>query len=1062
MAVAVLSKKKFKDRSNKRSPSSRMFEEEDEDMAIIRCLEKEPWQPDLLLERRQSDNPASDLKGYQKSATTMATPSLSLAPTSMTTAGAMTNIITNHDNNIHQDVQHASNCNSGPKVSEETTGFQGVIPVITKSPSSVISEVADTIAESDYVESIADVDAIVVPPAKIRGIEEYLQHTHQEQQLLQQQQQEIQMQLQMQKEKEREKEKDREKERARVREKEVGTETRPSTTELQLQYQLPAQLQSITSHTINDNNNNNNNHTHVQQHRNSFHGQMPSSSMGAFLGVEERGTLSAPVHPLAYSETLEKVTFTDDEDVSESLQSLKNITMLALDGLLQQVVSDVTASDPIHNPDETTIQARALIRRQSNPLLDFFTDKLTSTSVIATTAAVDDKEDCDGVVMLHSPFVQRTISDSPIAGIAFSSLERLDELARKVDRLTTTATVDEQQQQKSNGTALSSSSKGVGHILREPVEIPVRQPQSSSQAQCQQQIRLDPQLFESEEYQLACALAAMLACIYRILDRMQQPQQHIEEMSRAPRRHVPFSPERKAQAAGHETSTSIPVVSNGTNSFMKTINKQVRTLRSRRTQSTSHIEVGASYQGTTNKSLQGRLLGGLQSGSSNHGSNRRMMSSPNNLHPEDIPQLENARELEKEWSELDKLMDDMTHMWRFLESQQQDSEEAGLITNVGADQDNERNPFHDRHQALLQPQQQQSTIPSLAMNIPCTTQRRDIDQLTLDMSTEDDPPLYDDDIPEYRFAEKSTEHLLLPTSSRHLTRRTSSVRSAIARGGFVDDEKTRIDLNNVMSAIERLSKVAPRLDNQRVQLSLTQKKQKSRASIAHTIERLSRDRWDFHIGSASASASASSSAAAAQKRESIEKHRDLDKLINQIVDCANKASNSSFTTAQRAEFSPKQQWKLESARVGDRIERGEKLRMSDQDWQSPEKILLKDMTRLTNALYQQSASARAFATQRYILTDDKARNIALHGIISKIERVTGRRMENQDALPPSIKPKIGSPSSIVSISRKNRSNSTAERSKELQEMLNQVMESGGGPTRKSAMASQRAQFCPKH
>ncbi|KAF8944540.1 hypothetical protein BGZ46_006230, partial [Entomortierella lignicola] len=135
------------------------------------------------------------------------------------------------------------------------------------------------------------------------------------------------------------------------------------------------------------------------------------------------------------------------------------------------------------------------------------------------------------------------------------------------------------------------------------------------------------------------------------------------------------------------------------------------------------------------------------------------------------------------------------------------------------------------------------------------------------------------------------------------------------------------------------------------------------------------------------------------------------------------------------------------------------------DWQSPESVLLKDMTRLTNALYQQSASSQAFATQRFVLTEDKARNMALQGIISKIERVSGRRLDNQDALPPNInKHKSSSSSTPVSVATASTpvmsTKDSSDRSKDLQDMMNQVMESGGGPTRKSLMASQRAQFGP--
>jgi hypothetical protein len=348
--------------------------------------------------------------------------------------------------------------------------------------------------------------------------------------------------------------------------------------------------------------------------------------------------------------------------------------------------------------------------------------------------------------------------------------------------------------------------------------------------------------------------------------------------------------------------------------------------------------------------LHVRLLSGFQVGSNsktttptgNHGS----------FHTEAGLRSEEAKELELEWSELDKLMDEMTRLWRSVESseqqQQSSEEESGLSAKVDTDEDNENNPFHDRHQVQSHQQEQQqqqrrqqglqSPISPLKMGAHYTmspTQEKNFDQQTLEMSTEDDLPQYDDDAPEYILDEKATDQLLPSRNVR--SRLTSSLISRTSRGvrslagnhsrtgGVVDDEKTRFDLNNVMSAIERLSKVAPRLDNQRVQLSPSQRKHKARAGFAHTIERLSRDRWDFQFGSSSASASSSSNRAATKKREAKDKHRDLDKLVNQIVECANKTSSSSYTTAQRAEFSPKQQWKLECAR-----ERGEKMRMSDQ------------------------------------------------------------------------------------------------------------------------------------
>lgn len=129
------------------------------------------------------------------------------------------------------------------------------------------------------------------------------------------------------------------------------------------------------------------------------------------------------------------------------------------------------------------------------------------------------------------------------------------------------------------------------------------------------------------------------------------------------------------------------------------------------------------------------------------------------------------------------------------------------------------------------------------------------------------------------------------------------------------------------------------------------------------------------------------------------------------------------------------------------------------------------MTRLTNALYQQSAATQAFATQRFTLTEDKARTMALQGIISKIERLSDRRLENQDALPPPItksKPFVSPLQQLEKDqnqiqerrTRKGQQDDETLKAQELQEMMDQVVYGSGGPTRRFAMASQRAEFSP--
>ncbi|KAF9568110.1 hypothetical protein EC968_003083 [Mortierella alpina] len=973
MAVALLPKKK-----SKRSASPRAFEEEDEDMVIISRLEKEPWQPDLLLERQVDKSPVDQrFKAHETAA--------SSSPAAALTSSGSGNA-----------PETATATNTGP------AGFQGVIPVIIKSPSSVI-----TTADSDCVDSIFE-----DPAPKIPGIQEYLQQTQQEQQRHQEE-------MQRQKDK--------------------------------LQYQLPGQF---TRQQRQDQD------PAPYLYRNSFHGDS-----SPFLDQEERPTLdlqqSSEHEPLTADDSTPEKVLTDTDNVIDSLQSLKHLAMLALDGLLQQVVSEVTSSDPAHNPDETTLEARAMIRRKSYPLLGI------------ENSGQDQLKDQPAVKPKAS------ISNTPIAGMAASSLERLDELARKVDQLAVVAT----EEQANHAPCSVSETRDVSAMPTDPTahNPPSTLQESHQPHQQSQKSRLDPsQVFESQEYQLACALAALLACTYRILNRLQEQQDQLEQprrgrlpsrtesadsgLDQAAKLWKRLSSNSFARNAHSLKNNTLPgsslrgdalgsadepraslssdgLMSNsGTNGFMQSINKQVRTLRSRRTQSTSQIEVPHS----SSRSLldpSRRLGGGGGRLFSTLGLSSPLSSAKNRLQASEAAvENEQTKELDQDWAELDKLMDEMSHLWLFVECLEDDT--AGSTPAAAtATAANDRNPFHDRHQIPSQPptattmRTEQAAIDSSLISSSVL----DFDLQTLDLSIGDDLPRYDEDSAQYRTLEKLDSDTAASTARE--PGQTQTHPSVVGP----DDEKTRFDLNNVMSAIERLSKVAPRMDNQRVQLSTSQKRQMAQAHVAHTIERLSKGRWEDQR---------------ADVPTATQRARDLNGLVNQIVESA----RASYST-QRAELSPKQQWKLEGAKIGDKIERGEKMRMANQDWASPETVLLKDMTRLTNALYQQSSSSKAFATQRFTVSEDKAKNMALQGIISKIERVSGRRLENQDAMPPVLcnnKSKTGSVPEKQQQQQQQQDHESSSKAKEkdLQEMMNQVAGAGGGPKRKTAMASQRAEFHP--
>lgn len=639
--------------------------------------------------------------------------------------------------------------------------------------------------------------------------------------------------------------------------------------------------------------------------------------------------------------------------------------MLALDGLLQQVVSDVTASDPVYNADEATLQARAVIRRKSIPLLrseEGVQDHSDNQGGLRTPEHEQEQQSFSYLkgkdpqpqeASTRRTTARMSLSDMPIAGMATSSLERLDELARKVDQLTVVSNT-------TTDTTSSSSLFRAQDVLHEPLDIPssssrepsilppsshIRRQQYPPTQQAQHQLaspsQLHPsQIFESQEYQLACALAALLACIYRILNAMQEPRLPIrtesadsglDQASRLWKRlssnsfvRNPLRASQSNQSNLRESvfnsgdsigngavSSSVPSSpekrtlthsESATGGFIQSINRQVRIMRSRRTQSTSQIEV----QKTTHSADLGKRPVRSMGGSS--------------LHPEDVAQSEKAKNLEREWGELDKLMDEMSYHWQAVGSLEDEQGDVDIDSQSDEERDRDRdtvtNPFEDN--LATRQQQRASTISNWTPMTPAP----DFDQQTLDMAALDDLPHYDDVSPQYRTYEKS-DQTATPANDSQVKGEVTRLAHRTSRGNMssLDDEKTRFDLNNVMGAIERLSRVAPRMDNQRVQMSPTQKKQMAQANVNSTIDQISRYQWGERAGSSSSSAVHRQSAVV----DPAEKSRDLNKLMNQIAESA----KAGFTT-QRAEFSPQQQWKLEGARIGDKIERGEKMRLKDQ------------------------------------------------------------------------------------------------------------------------------------
>ncbi|GES90542.1 hypothetical protein GLOIN_2v1463146 [Rhizophagus clarus] len=191
----------------------------------------------------------------------------------------------------------------------------------------------------------------------------------------------------------------------------------------------------------------------------------------------------------------------------------------------------------------------------------------------------------------------------------------------------------------------------------------------------------------------------------------------------------------------------------------------------------------------------------------------------------------------------------------------------------------------------------------------------------------------------------------------------------------MDSEKTKVDLDNVISAIERVYYVAPQLNNQRVELNPRQKKDITAAALSSAIKKLSRGRYEE------------------QRAEPtlVMKYQTLNCLVNQIQ----KSATRSFVD-QRVELSPRQIRDLEVAKLNGIIDRLDKNRMTDQDWHSPEQQLVKDLTKLTNELTK-TATTPVYASQRFHLSSTKEKDMFMNSVIKKIDKLRSYRLENQDA-----------------------------------------------------------------
>ncbi|CAG8433361.1 1570_t:CDS:2 [Diversispora eburnea] len=235
--------------------------------------------------------------------------------------------------------------------------------------------------------------------------------------------------------------------------------------------------------------------------------------------------------------------------------------------------------------------------------------------------------------------------------------------------------------------------------------------------------------------------------------------------------------------------------------------------------------------------------------------------------------------------------------------------------------------------------------------------------LCRDRSNMDPPPSYSNEF--YSFKENEEVTSIDPPKYSSLNIR-------------VVNEKTQRDLENVISAIDRVYDVVPQLNNQRVELNSRQKRELTAAALSTAIQKLSRGRLEEQRAESS----------------TIIKYQTLNHLVDQI----SKAAERSFVD-QRVELSPRQARHIEVAKLNGVIERLEKNRLTNQDWYPPEQLLIQDLTRLTNELAKNSINP-AYELQRYQLTLDKEKNMFMNTVLKRIEKLQSYRLNDQDADPP--------------------------------------------------------------
>lgn len=183
------------------------------------------------------------------------------------------------------------------------------------------------------------------------------------------------------------------------------------------------------------------------------------------------------------------------------------------------------------------------------------------------------------------------------------------------------------------------------------------------------------------------------------------------------------------------------------------------------------------------------------------------------------------------------------------------------------------------------------------------------------------------------------------------------------------------DLDDLLNAIDKLSHIAPRLNNQRVDLSERQVKELAAATLGKTVERLSRGRME--------------------DQRAILPLKTKQEVLQDLIQQIQKSASRSLDT-QRLTLSPTQRRDMEFASIHGVINRLDRGRFADQDWISHEEVLINDLTQTTDLLVK-SLNRPTYNRQRFSMSAAKERSLFMSGLFNKVENLEGHRLTNQDA-----------------------------------------------------------------